>query len=113
MINITIWTNAFASIFVCSSQDAKRIRLRLCGCNTSKEDIKNTISEDQQVSSKFQDMKNLLPLVERPAESTGLFGATPPDCLVHQGTVAQQLVPSGTMEESGVTPDVAEPPELF
>jgi hypothetical protein len=47
-----------------------------------------TISEDQQVSSKVQDMKKVLPLADRLAESTGLSGATPPDCPMHQGIVA-------------------------
>jgi hypothetical protein len=42
-----------------------------------------TISEDQQVSSKVQDMKKVLPLA---------------DCPVHQGIVAQWLVPGGTVE---------------
>jgi hypothetical protein len=44
-----------------------------------------TISDDQQVSSKVQNMKKVLPLANCPAESTGLSGATPPDCLVQQG----------------------------
>jgi hypothetical protein len=34
-----LWTNVFASVYVYSSRDAKRIGLRHCGCNTSKEDI--------------------------------------------------------------------------
>jgi hypothetical protein len=33
----------FASVYNCSSQDAKRIGLRKWGCNTSKEDIKRCI----------------------------------------------------------------------
>jgi hypothetical protein len=33
----------FASVYNCSSQNAKRIGLRQCGCNTSKEDIKRCI----------------------------------------------------------------------
>jgi hypothetical protein len=41
-----------------------------------------------------------LSLADRPAESTGLSGATPADCPVHQGTVAQWLVPGGTIEET-------------
>jgi hypothetical protein len=35
-----LWTNAFASVCIYISQDAKRIGLRNWGCNTSKEDIK-------------------------------------------------------------------------
>jgi hypothetical protein len=44
-----------------------------------------TISEDQHVSSKVQHMNKVLALT---------------DCLVHQGTVAQRLVPGVTVEES-------------
>jgi hypothetical protein len=36
----------------------------------------------------------------RPAKNTGLSGATPPDCSVHQGIVAQRLFPGATVEES-------------
>jgi hypothetical protein len=46
-----------------------------------------TINKDQQESSKVQDMKKVLPLADRPVESTRLSGATLMDCLVHQGTV--------------------------
>jgi hypothetical protein len=42
----------------------------------------------------------VLPLADCPDESTGLSGATTPDYPVHQGIVAQQLVPGGTLEES-------------
>jgi hypothetical protein len=41
----------------------------------------------------------VLPLGDYPVEDTGLFGGTP-DCPVHQGIVAQRLVPSGTRETS-------------
>jgi phage terminase large subunit-like protein len=36
----SLWTNVFASVYIYSSQDTKRIGLRHLGCNTSKEDIK-------------------------------------------------------------------------
>jgi hypothetical protein len=48
-------------------------------------------------------MNKVLPPADRPTESTGISGVTPPDFLVHQGTVAQRLVPGGTMEESHQT----------
>jgi hypothetical protein len=41
----------------------------------------------------------VLPRADRPAKSTGLSGATPPNCPTHQGIVAQRLVPSGTVED--------------
>jgi hypothetical protein len=63
----------------------KWLGLRHWGSNILKEDIMKTISDDQQVSSKVQNMKKVLPLANCPAESTGLSGATPPDCLVQQG----------------------------
>jgi hypothetical protein len=47
----------FASDCVYSSQDVKRIGLRLWVSNTSKEDIVKIISKDQQISRKVQDMK--------------------------------------------------------
>jgi hypothetical protein len=63
-------------------------------------------SEDQRISSKVQEMKKCVATVDCPVEDIGLSGATrrtvrcdTPDCPVHQGTVAQWLVPSGTMEE--------------
>jgi hypothetical protein len=36
-------------------------RTKALRSNTSKEDIKKTKSEDQQISSKVQDMKKVLP----------------------------------------------------
>jgi hypothetical protein len=45
-------------------------------------------------------MKKVFPRADRPAESTGMSCGTPPDNPIHQGTVAQRLVPGGTMEES-------------
>jgi hypothetical protein len=85
----------------------KWLRLRHWESNTSKENIIKTISEDQQVSSKVQDMKKVLPLADCPTESTIPPGGTL-DCPVphhadypmHQGTIAQRLVLGGTMEES-------------
>jgi hypothetical protein len=57
-----------------------------------------TISEGQQVSSKVQDMKKSV-ATGGPSDRehqivwwhTGLSGATLPDCLVHQRTVATGL----------------------
>jgi hypothetical protein len=57
-------------------------------------------SEDQRISSKVQETKKC-------AASGGLSGrghrtirCHTLDCLVHQGTVAQRLVPGGTVEKS-------------
>jgi hypothetical protein len=56
-----MWTNIFATVCVCSSHDVKMTRTKALRSNTSKEDIKKTKSEDQQISSKVQDMKKVLP----------------------------------------------------
>jgi hypothetical protein len=74
-------TNVFFSVCIYSLQDAKVTWTKALKDNTSKEDIKNTICEDQQLSSKVQDMKKVLALADRPVESTRLFGCTP-DCPV-------------------------------
>jgi hypothetical protein len=94
-----LWTNVFASVCVCSSHDAKVTWTK----SLRKQHLKNnmkTISEDQQVSSKVQDIKKVLSWMDCPAESTELSGATLSDCPVHQWTVAQQLVPGDNVEES-------------
>jgi hypothetical protein len=65
-----------------------------------------TISEDQQVSSKVKPQRKCSPLwtiqlrtLDCPVAHQ-IVWCHMVDCLVHQGTVAQQLVPGGTMEES-------------
>jgi hypothetical protein len=64
-----------------------------------------TISEDQQVSSKVQDMKKRVATSgpsgwEHQTVQLHTAGATPLDYPVYQGIVAQRLVPSGIVEES-------------
>jgi hypothetical protein len=100
MINITYGPICLLVFVFLVHRMLKLLGLRHWGRNTSKEDIMKTISEDQQVSSKVQDMKKVLPLADCLAKSTGLSGATPPDYPVHQGTVVQRLVPGGTVEAS-------------
>jgi hypothetical protein len=55
-IQHNLWTNMFASVYVYSSHDVKRIRLRQWGCNTSKEDIKRSI--EVQDSRRIEAQKN-------------------------------------------------------
>jgi hypothetical protein len=52
MINITLWSNVFASVYVYSSHDANRIGLRHLGCNTSKEDLKDAYKSKTQEQKK-------------------------------------------------------------
>jgi hypothetical protein len=66
-------------------------------------------SEDQRISSKVQETKKCVATGHRTVR------CHTPDCPVHQGTVAQRLVPGGTVEEAQIVRchTVAEPPELF
>jgi hypothetical protein len=57
MINITLWTNVFASVCVYSSHDAKKIRLRHLGCNTSKEDLKRRVEVQDSKQKKQKTAK--------------------------------------------------------
>jgi hypothetical protein len=54
-----LWTNVFASVCICSSQDAKVTWTKALRKQHLKEDFMKTISKDQQVSSKVQDMKEV------------------------------------------------------
>jgi hypothetical protein len=115
-------TNVFSSVCIYSLEDAKVTWTKALKNNTWKEDIKKTICEDQQLSSKVQDMKKVLALADRPTESTGLsgapgnnpttsswwhYGGEPPDCPVwHQpvrckADIANDHLP--TWEEAGLT----------
>jgi hypothetical protein len=73
----------FASVYVCSSHDAKLTWTKALRKQHLKRRHYEDISEDQYVSSKVQDMKKVLPRADRPAESTGLSGATPSDYPVY------------------------------
>jgi hypothetical protein len=54
-----LWTNVFVSVCICSSQDAKVTWTKALKKQHLKKDIMKTISEDQQVLSKVQDMKKV------------------------------------------------------
>jgi hypothetical protein len=56
-------------------------------------------SEDQQVSSKVQETKNCVAIGELSGRGHRTVRCHTPDYPVHQGTVAQWLVPGGTVEE--------------
>ena len=58
----------------------------------------NTSKEDNMKIKEVQETKKVLSLADCPVEGTRLHGGTP-DCLVHQGTVAQRLVHGGSVEE--------------
>jgi hypothetical protein len=79
--------------------------------NTSKEDIMKITSKDQRISSKAQEMKNCVATGRLSGRGHRTVRCHTPDCPVHQETVAQRLVPGGTMEErtglSGVKADNA------
>jgi hypothetical protein len=75
MINMTLWTNVFAIVYVCSSQDAKMTWAKALRKKHLKRTHYEDISEDQQVSSKVEDMKKVLPWADHPVESTGLSDA--------------------------------------
>jgi hypothetical protein len=69
-------------------------------------------SKDQRISSKVQETKNCVATSGLPERGHGTVRCHTLDYPVHQGTVAQRLVPGGTMEEhtglsslSGATPD--------
>jgi hypothetical protein len=53
-------------------------------------------SKDQRISGKVQETKNCV-------ATSGLSGGKP-NCPVHQETVAQRLVPGGTVEEGANCP---------
>jgi hypothetical protein len=55
-------------------------------------------SEDYKYQAKSKKRRKVLSLADCPIKGTGLHGGTP-DCLVHQGTVAQWLVHGGSVEE--------------
>jgi hypothetical protein len=66
----------FASVYDYSSHDAKVTWTKaLRKVTTSKKDIMKIPSKDQQVSSKVQETKNSVAMVDCSAESTGLSGA--------------------------------------
>jgi hypothetical protein len=52
-----LWTNVFASVCICSSQDAKVTWTKELSKQHLKKDIMKTISEGQQVSNEVQDLK--------------------------------------------------------
>jgi hypothetical protein len=56
-------------------------------------------SEDQQVSSKVQEMKNSVALGGLSDQGHRTIRCHMPDRPVHLGTIAQQLVPGGTSGE--------------
>jgi hypothetical protein len=71
-----LWTNVFASVCVCSSQDAKVTWTKaLRKSNTSKEDIKKIKKKVQEV----------LPQSDCPDRSTGLSCGTPNCPVQHAG----------------------------
>jgi hypothetical protein len=94
----SLWTNVFASVYVCSSQDDKLLGLRHGGKQHLKDQVK--INKYQAKSKK---RRQVLPHTDCPVEDTGLSGrghrtvrCHTSDSPVHQGTVAQRLVPGGT-----------------
>jgi hypothetical protein len=56
--------------------------------------------EDQQVSSKVQETNKIVVTSELSVRGNRTVRCHTPNCPVHQGTVAQRLVLSGTVEES-------------
>jgi hypothetical protein len=55
-------------------------------------------SEDQQVSSKVQETEKCVVTGGLSGRGHRTVSCHTSDCLVHQGTVAQRLVPGGTVE---------------
>jgi hypothetical protein len=56
-------------------------------------------SEDQRISSKVQETKKCVATGGLSGRGHRTDRCHTPDCPVHQGTVAQRLVPGGTVEE--------------
>jgi hypothetical protein len=90
-----LWINVFASVCVCSSQDAKVTWKGIEKRNTSKEDIMKITTEDQEVSSKSKKRRQVLPdglSVPRASECPVAHRTVRchmSNCPMRQGTVAQ------------------------
>jgi hypothetical protein len=98
MINTICELISFSSVYVCSSQDARI---------TWTKELRKATPQKKTLrrSRKVQERKRVLPAdclcVEHRTVRwhTGLSGAHTPDCPVHQGIIAQRLVPGGTRRE--------------
>jgi hypothetical protein len=90
-----LWTNKFSSVCVCSSQDARLTWTKELRKATPQ---KKTLKRSKKSPSVLP--ADCLCVEHRTVWwHTGLSGAHTPDCLVHQGTAAQWLVPGGTRRE--------------
>jgi hypothetical protein len=79
-----MWTNVFASVYACSSQDAKVTWTKALRKATPQKKTLWRSNEDQQII--------VLPLADCAAEKHRTVRCHTPDCPVHHGTVAQRLV---------------------
>jgi hypothetical protein len=91
-----LWTNVFASVYVFSSLDAKVTWTKAL----RKQHLKRRHYEDHKWRSISIKQS---PRHEETCCHWRIVRLRAPDYAVHQGTVAQWLVPGGTMEESHQT----------
>jgi hypothetical protein len=104
-----MWTNMFASVYVYSSQDAKRIGLRHWGYNTSKEDIKRSVEVQ---NSRTKEAQGIIEEIHEEGSQPEHWWCTgqwtvlvrcAPDCLVGHWVVCVERPTTGGSQ--AVAPD--------